>query len=252
MVFDLSWRPAPAEWFKRGLDLVLPPRCHGCGSVLYGDDGLCGDCWGRLTFIAPPFCRICGFPLPGSSVDQPLCAGCAAKPPVFDRARAALRYDNASRHYILRFKNQGRLAVQGLFARWLHHAGTEILAETDVIVPVPLHRWKLFRRGFNQAALLAQRLASRTGHPVEVNAFRRIQATQSQKGLGGNQRLTNITAQAFGVAPERPASFLDQRVLLIDDVLTTGATASACANALKRAGALSVDVLSLARVVRSG
>lgn len=230
------------------LDLLLPPRCLACGVEISAADGLCPACWSELRLLAPPWCRCCGFPLPHAFADAPLCGPCAEQPPGFDRARAALRYDARSSRIILGFKRGGRLDGVPVFARWMAQAGEELLADADLILPVPLHRWRLLTRGFNQSAVLAQRIARLTGRPWAPALLERHQATVSQQGLGARQRVTNITAAAFRVP--RPERIDGAKVLLIDDVLTTGATIAACAAVLRRAGATRVDALALARVVR--
>lgn len=230
------------------LDLLLPPRCLACGVEISAADGLCPACWSELSLLAPPWCRCCGFPLPHAFADAPLCGTCAEQPPGFDRARAALRYDARSSRIILGFKRGGRLDGVPVFARWMAQAGEELLADADLILPVPLHRWRLLTRGFNQSAVLAQRIARLTGRPWAPALLERHQSTVSQQGLGARQRVTNITAAAFRVP--RPERIDGAKVLLIDDVLTTGATITACAAVLRRAGATRVDALALARVVR--
>lgn len=233
---------------RGAIDLVLPPRCLACGTEIDDPLGLCAGCWGELQFLSAPSCRCCGLPLPHTSIEAPLCAGCSRRSPDFDRARAALRYDAGSARLILRYKHGGRLEGVPLFARWMHRAGEELLAEADLILPVPLHRWRLVRRGFNQSAMLAKRLAMLVDRPWSPGVLLRRRPTRSQQGLGAAARHENIKPSAFLV--HRPDRIAGARVVLVDDVLTTGATVSACTTVLRRAGATAVDVLTLARVVR--
>lgn len=233
----------------RCLDVLLPPRCLGCGEIVEGTDSLCTDCWRRLTFFGAPLCRICGFPLPRTGVDLPVCGACTAEPPAFERARAALRYDDGARGLILRFKHADRTDITRIFGRMLEHAGIDLLADCDLIAPVPLHRWRLLQRGYSQAALLARALADGGRRTVVPDLLQRIRATASQQGLSGAERERNITSSAFRIHPRHRERLRDRRVLLIDDVLTTGSTVTACTKILKRGGAAAVDVLALARVV---
>lgn len=235
---------------QRSLDLVLPPRCLGCGATVGTQGRLCATCWRDISFLAPPFCRLCGYPLPHALPEAPLCGSCAAEPPAYDRARAALRYDEGSRRLILRFKHADRTDTAPALGRWLARAGTELLSDADLIVPVPLHRWRLLKRGYNQSAILARALATKTGTPLAPDLLQRTRSTRSQQGLSGSARLDNITATAFRIHPWQRRRAAGARVLLIDDVLTTGATITACTHTLRRAGAARIDVLTLARVVR--
>jgi len=212
------------------LDLLLPPRCLGCGVEVTGEVGLCPACWSGLHLLAPPWCRCCGYPLPHALADQPL------------------RYDARSARLVLGFKRGGRLEGVAQFARWMAQAGEELLADADLVLPVPLHRWRLVQRGFNQSALLAQRLARLTGRAWSPSVLLRHRRTASQQGLGAAERSENITAASFRV--RRPERVAGQRVLLVDDVLTTGATLAACVTVLRRAGAARVDALTLARVAK--
>ena len=236
--------------FETCLDLLLPPRCLGCGAMVEGADRLCADCWRGLTFLGPPFCRACGYPLPETIAELPVCGACAQEPPVFERARAALRYDDGARGLILRFKHADRTDVVGTFGGMLERAGAELIADCDLVIPVPLHRWRLLQRGYNQAALLAYALADGGRRLVLPDGLQRVRATASQQGLSAAQRKSNIAANAFRVHPRYRQRIEDRRVLLVDDVLTTGATVAACTRVLKRSGAAAVDVLALARVVR--
>src|SRR5690606_5859687 len=232
------------------LDFMLPPRCLRCGVAVAGEASLCADCWRTLTFLGPPQCRLCGYPLPHALPDAPLCGECAAEAPPYDRARAALRYDDGARRLILAFKHADRTDTAPAFGAWLARAGAELLADADLIAPVPLHRFRLLKRGYNQAAILAGALAREIGLAHAPDLLQRRRATRSQQGLSGRARLENVTAGAFRVHPWRRGRVEGRRVVLIDDVLTTGATVGACARVLRRAGASRVDVLTLARVVR--
>lgn len=186
--------------------------------------------------------------MPHAFAEAPLCTHCAIEPLAFDRVRAALRYDPRSSRLILGFKRGGRLDGVSLFARWMTQAGEELLADADLILPVPLHRWRLLTRGFNQSAVLAQRIAKLSSRTWAPSVLHRHRPTASQRGLGAGARRTNITADAFCV--REPARVAGARILLVDDVLTTGATLTACATVLRRAGATHVDALVLARVVK--
>ncbi|MEM7024211.1 MAG: ComF family protein [Pseudomonadota bacterium] len=232
------------------LNLVLPPRCLACGGGVEAPERLCPACWSGLTFLEKPQCRLCGYPLPHAVPSAPLCGNCAAEPPVYDRARAALRYDEGSRGLILAFKHADRTDTAPAFGRWLARAGADLLRGADLVTPVPLHRWRLLKRGYNQAEILARALARETGIKLAPDLVQRVRSTASQQGLGGRARLENITSGAFRVHPWHRHRAEGARILLIDDVLTTGSTVEACVRVLRRAGAAQVDVLTLARVVR--
>lgn len=178
-----------------------------------------------------------------------LCAACTARRPLYDRARAALVYDDASRDLVLRFKHADRIDGAATFAGWMARAGAELVASADLIAPVPLHRWRLVRRRYNQAAVLANAIGSLQERRVVPDLLVRRRATASQGHLGRSQRQRNV-AGAFTLYPRRARLAAGARILLVDDVLTTGATAEACAKALRSAGASAVDLLVLARVVR--
>ncbi len=232
------------------LDAILPHRCLGCAVMIDGEASLCADCWRRLTLIGPPICRLCGYPLPQVVAEAPLCGVCAAEPPLFDRARAAVRYDDGSRGMILRFKHADRTDIAQTFGRLMASAGQELLSDADLITPVPLHRWRLLQRGYNQSAMLAHALHRMTAIPVVPDLIQRTMATRSQQGLSGAQRLRNISSRAFRLHPWHRSKVAGKNILLIDDVMTTGATMAACTRILRAGGARSINVLALARVVQ--
>ena len=205
--------------------------------------------WIDLSFLRPPWCACCGLPFETIEEHDARCGACLGRTPEFDRARAALLYDDTSRTLALDLKRRGRRDGLATFAAWMAAAGDDLIQDSDLIACVPLHWTRLYARRFNQSAWLAQALAAETGKRVVLDALVRIKAGRSQEGLNGAQRRRNVRA-AFTV-PKRSASLVqDRSVLLVDDVLTTGATVKACARALKKKGAKAVNVLTLARVVR--
>jgi ComF family protein len=231
------------------LNAVLPPRCLGCGVGVEHTGALCASCWEGIDFLAPPLCRSCGFPFELDPGEAPLCGACRRRPPVFDRARAVFAYNDGSRDLLLGFKHADRTEGAPAFAAWMARAGAELVGEADAIVPVPLHRWGLFRRRYNQAALLARPLGRVTGLPVRPDLLVRRRRTASQGAFSPAGRRRNV-AGAFAVRRGAEEHISGKRLLLVDDVLTTGATVEACARGLRRAGAAGVDILTLARVVR--
>lgn len=236
---------------RRVMDVLLPPRCLACGVIVAADGSLCPACWSEIGFIAPPCCARCGMPFAFDAGQGSQCGECARRPPAFERARSALRYDDASRPLILGFKHADRTHAAPAYAAWMARAAGPMLAEADLIVPVPLHWTRLLRRRYNQAALLALALGRIAGKPAVPDALVRLRRTPSQGGLRRLGRFRNV-AGVFAVHPGRRARIAGRRVLLVDDVLTTGATVEACVRALRAAGAGAVDVVTLARVVRDG
>jgi ComF family protein len=231
------------------LDLMLPPRCLACHGAVARQGALCARCWSGLQFLGDPQCLSCGLPFDFDPGEPSRCGGCMRRPPPFDKARAALAYDEASRPLLLGFKHADRTHAAPPFGQWLARAALDLLGETEVIVPVPLHRWRLVRRRYNQAALLAHALGRARGLPVEADLLVRRRATPSQAGRSRLARQRNVQG-AFAVRPGRGGAIRGRRVLLVDDVLTTGATVAECARVLNRAGAGAVDVVTLARVLR--
>ncbi len=232
------------------LDAILPLRCFGCGLVVPAESALCAACWSGLTFLSEPCCAQCGLPFPHDQGPKALCGACHSDPPRFDRARAALLYDDASRPLILAFKHGDRTEAALPFARWMQVAGGTLLEEADLILPIPLNRWRLFHRRFNQAALLAQSLSQESGVPVALDLLRRIRATPSQGRRSREARRRNV-AGAFAVAPGAAAQIEGRRLLLIDDVMTSGATLDEASKVLRRAKPQKISVLTLARVLRA-
>jgi ComF family protein len=230
-------------------DLLLPPVCIVCRTRIGGHGLICGACFAKIDFIAPPLCDRLGVPLPYNiGAGSQLSAAAIAKPPVYDRARAVARYSSTMRELIQSFKYHDRHEGVPLFGRWLGKAGAELLEDADLIVPVPLYSWRLWSRRFNQSAMLAHEVGRLAGVPVDCSALARVRRTISQVGLSPDQRRRNV-AGAFKVPKARASAIKDKKLVVIDDVITTGATAEACARALRRAGATRVDVLALARAV---
>lgn len=233
----------------RLLDALLPPRCMGCGAAVTGGGAVCGSCWGRLALLAPPCCARCGHPFETDPGPEALCGACLRRPPVFGRARSVMAYDEASRDLVLAFKHRDRTQAAPAFGIWMARAGAELLSEAELLAPVPLHWTRLFARRYNQAALLAGAVGRLAGVPMVPDLLVRRRATPSQGQRSRRERADNVRG-AFAPHPRRGRLAEGRRVVLVDDVYTTGATAAACARALFRAGAAAVDVLTLARVVR--
>lgn len=239
----------PVRLARLVIDALLPPLCLSCGAEVAEPGSLCPACWSSMVFLGDPSCSCCGLPFEIDPGDGVVCGACARQTPRYGRARAVLRYDDASKALILRLKHADRLEGVEAFARWMARAGQALLAEADLLAAVPLHRWRLLARRYNQAALLANAIGRLTKVAVEPGMLVRTRRTPSQGHLGHDARARNV-AGAFTVA-ERLRPRLDgRRVVLVDDVMTSGATVDECARVLLRAGAASVDVLTLGRVMR--
>ncbi len=242
------------SYFFRLLDEILPPRCPFTGDIVDSQGTVSPSAWAELSFIAPPYCHACGFPfefaVPSGSQEN-LCGPCLKDRPEYKSARSALVYNDASRDFILGFKHGDQTHAVVAMVPWLRNAGAELWAKTDVIVPVPLHRWRLLRRRYNQAAMIGQAMAKDRGLLFSADTLVRTRATPSQGHLNAGQRAQNVK-RAFAIHPKRKSIIEGKNVLLIDDVYTTGSTVSECAKVLKESGAAEVNILTLARVVKAG
>lgn len=234
---------------KTVTDFLLPPRCPACAGRVLEHGALCGACWTGLDMIAAPYCCRCGLPFEVDAGANAMCGNCMKSPPEFDWARAAVCYEGLGRDLVLKLKH-GNVGAGVPVLGSLMAAVVPTDSNIDIVVPVPLHRWRLLGRRFNQSQLLAASIGPRLGAPVDPFLLERHRATPSQGTLGRKQRDRNVRG-AFRVAPKAAAALEGKTVLLVDDVLTTGATANACARALKRAGATEVGLLVFARVVRT-
>jgi ComF family protein len=233
--------------FRVAVDVGLPQLCASCREPV-GSDGLCPACWSKLSFIAPPYCERLGIPFaydPGPGV---LSMEAIADPPAYRRARAAVRFDDVARTLVHALKYGDRLDLAPMMGRWMATAGRSLTAEADAIIPVPLHWRRYWARRFNQSALLAEAIAKASQVPLALGALKRVKATPQQVGLSQAARALNVQG-AFRVSPTGKAAIAGRRLILVDDVITTGATIDACARALLRAGAAEVNVLTFARVV---
>ncbi len=228
--------------------LVYPPSCIACRGATADAHALCSSCWSGMGFISRPFCERLGTPFAVDLGGVLLSPQAMADPPVFDRARAVCRYDDTARELVHRLKYGDRVELAPALAGLMANAGAELIESADVIVPVPLHRFRLWSRRFNQAAALCLPLARSTAKPLALHALVRVRRTRPQVGLSRDQRRLNLQG-AFKPGPEALRMVEGRRVLLVDDVLTTGSTVNAASRALLKAGASAVDVLTFARVV---
>lgn len=239
------------RWLKRLLNTILPPRCTSCHALVEDAGMVCADCWRELEFIASPLCKKCGFPFPYAMEEEALCGTCASEEPRFTLARAALRYNDKSAALISHFKYADRTYAAPLFAKWMTQAGADCLKDAELLVPVPLHPRRLFARRYNQAALLVQQIGKLTGKPIALQALVRRKHNPPQVSLSQIQRRQNVK-NIFSAHPNYGKHMAGKHVVLIDDVMTTGATIIECTKAISRAGAASVRVLTLARTAERG
>jgi ComF family protein len=230
--------------------IALPQLCAVCREPVEGA-GLCATCWARLAFIAPPYCERLGIPFAFEAGPGLLSMQAIADPPAYGRARAAVRYDEVARTLVHALKYGDRLDLAPIMGRWMANAGRALLADADALVPVPLHWRRQWARRFNQSALLAEVIAEASKRTVAHAAIKRVKATPQQVGLDKSARAENVQG-AFRVPAEGKAEVVGRKLVLVDDVLTSGATVDACARTLLRGGAATVDVVVFARVVAAG
>jgi ComF family protein len=249
----LTFRP-DALWLRRGgrraLDLLLPPRCAACDNPVSVQGQLCAACFGRTSFVTAPLCVRCGVPFSFAEQGEAdgLCPACRAHLPLFRQARAALRYDDQARRLILPLKHGDRVELAQILAPMMMRAAAGLLSTgAEVLVPVPLHRRRLFERKYNQAAVLAFAVGRLAGRPVLPDALVRTRRTAPLDEKSPEERAREV-AGSFVVRRSRVDRITGRTVLLVDDVMTSGSTANACAAALLEAGAAAVDVLVAARV----
>ena len=221
---------------------ALPPRCAGCGLIVSDDLQFCLACWESLSFLTGPGCELCGVPI---AATYAICAPCLQRAPDHDGAYASVVYGEVARNVALRLKHGRRVGLAKLIAKLMTR---RLPAEPGIVIPVPLHRWRILRRGFNQSALVAGHLAKANGLPLEIDALRRDRSTPLLRGYNARERSKAVQG-AFSVAPAIRPRLQGKTVFLIDDVYTTGATANACARILKRSGASKVILLCWARVL---
>jgi len=233
------------------IETVFPSRCMACPTETITPMGLCGDCWGRTHFFAGPVCDLCGVAV--STADQStkrlICDDCDRTPPAWDQGRAAVAYEGVGRQVTMALKHSDRLDMAAPLARWMTGASADMTHPGMLVIPVPLHWSRLLTRRYNQSAMLAKHVAGRLGADVDVQALKRKYATPALKGKTRAER-HEVLRNAISVCPSKVSLITDRDVLLIDDVMTTGATLSACTQACREAGAETVSVLTLARVAR--
>lgn len=232
---------------RHGIELVYPPQCVTCEAATATPFSLCVNCWNAMELIARPYCERLGTPFQvdfGAGMLSPVAI---ADPPRFDRARAVARHQGTARELVNRLKYGERLDLSRLMAKMMVQAGREVLDDAELLVPVPMYRFRLWRRRYNQAALLANTIAGITGIPVSLDALQRVRHTRPQVGLGRSERQKNLVG-AFKVPEQCQNLIAGRRVIVIDDVRTTGSTLNACAHILRKAGAARIDVLTFTLV----
>lgn len=241
----LSWLQKSG---RSGFGLLFPDTCLSCGVPVAKQGVVCAACWSELHFIEKPYCEVLGAPFGLDFGPGMVSAEAIANPPDFTRARSATIHTNIARRLVSQLKYGDRTDLARWMSDWMIRAGSELLAETEIIVPIPLHRSRYFMRRYNQSAELGRAIARKSGLPFLPQAMMRARATKKQVGLSRNQRQDNVR-RAFHVRPENEILIAGKSVLVIDDVLTTGATANSACKALLNAGATNTNLLTFSQVV---
>jgi ComF family protein len=235
-------------WWAAVVDVITPPKCLCCVEPVLGGAALCVSCWQKLVFIDDPVCALLGTPFEYDQGDGALSPAAIAEPPPWEGSRAAVAFNDTSAHLIHLLKYRDTHEAGIAMARMMALAGRAQLSEADLLIPVPLHRFRLWQRRFNQSAILCQHLSRQSGKPVSSDVLVRTKRTRQQVGLTADERRRNVR-KAFSIGLEEQRSVEGKVILLVDDVRTTGATAAACAEVLKAAGAAKVLLLTFALVL---
>lgn len=237
---------------RLAMEFIYPPQCPSCRSEIEAATGICPDCWRDIAFLSGDLCQFCSAPLEGDLGPGGVCDACVHHPPAWDRGAAAVLYEGVGRKLVLALKHGDRLDISPLAASWMSRTGGDLIASADLIVPAPMHWLRLARRRFNQAGELARSVAANAGRPhaFAPDLLMRGRATATQDGKTRAERMENVSG-VFSVAPKWRGSVPGGKILLIDDVMTTGATLSECAEVCRAAGAAEVNVLVMARVARA-
>lgn len=236
------------QWGRAVVDIVYPPQCAGCGIIISRGGAFCSECWSGIGFIERPYCEILGLPFSSDPGPGMLSSEAIANPPPFDRLRSAVIHEGAARKLVHQLKYLDRLDLVSTMAVWMLRASDGMIEQCDYIIPVPLHRRRFISRRFNQSAELARHLAGLSGKPFLSSSVIRTKPTKRQVGLTAKGRQDNMRG-AFAFAPGRELDVAGKRVVLVDDVYTTGATVSAVSRLLKKAGAADVTVLTFAMAI---
>lgn len=232
---------------KSVIDFLFPPVCLNCHSPLQNPNLICSECWQNIDFLIEPLCQINGTPFPFAIEGETVSVEALQSPPEYNQARGVATYEGTMRELIHKLKYQDRHELTNLLVNWMKFSGKDLLSQTDIILPIPLYRWRLWQRKFNQSALLASRLGEISDLPCDCTVLLRQKKTLSQVGLSSKERYKNLN-NAFLIEEIKRIDIKNKRILLIDDVITTGATINSATKVLITAGAKSVNVLSLAIV----